>query len=168
MDVCVAAKEAGADSVYMICFESFTTMPAWLSERQHTLAEDISFMNQFMPKEYLNGSGKVTGVKINHVNLAPPDETGFRAPIEIPGAELKVDVDMIIEALGQKAPDDLKAILSGVDLLKNNLVAVNNGSLATSKKGVYAGGDIINGGRMVVTAVGDGTRAAEEINQLLK
>ncbi|MBN1788251.1 MAG: FAD-dependent oxidoreductase [Sedimentisphaerales bacterium] len=168
MDVCVAAKEAGAESVYMICFESFTTMPAWLSERQHTLTEDISFMNQFMPKEYLNGSGKVTGVKINHVNLAPPDETGFRAPIEIPGAELKVDVDMIIEALGQKAPDDLKAVLPGVDLLKNNLVAVKNGSLATSKKGVYAGGDIINGGKMVVTAVADGTKAAEEINQLLK
>jgi NADPH-dependent glutamate synthase beta subunit-like oxidoreductase len=167
MDVCVAAKEAGASSVYMICFESFVTMPAWLNERQRTLTEDISFMNLFMPKEYLNGSGKVRAVKINHVNLAKPDERGFRAPIEIPGAQLTVDVDVIIEALGQKAPKDLKTILPGVELTANNLVAVKDGSLATSRKGVFAGGDIINGGKMVVTAVGDGTRAAEQINQFL-
>jgi NADPH-dependent glutamate synthase beta subunit-like oxidoreductase len=168
MDVCVAAKEVGANSVYMICFESFVTMPAWLNERQRTLTEDISFMNLFMPKEYLNGDGKVRGVKINHVNLAEPDEKGFRAPIEIPGAELIIDVDVIIEALGQKAPKNLKALLPGVELTANNLVAVKNNNLATSRKGVFAGGDIINGGKMVVTAVGDGTRAAEQINQLLK
>jgi NADPH-dependent glutamate synthase beta subunit-like oxidoreductase len=168
MDVCVAAKQAGASSVYMICFESFTTMPAWLSERQHTLVEDVSFLNQFMPKEYLNGSGKVKGVRINHVDLAEPDEKGFRAPIEIPGAELKVEVDVIIEALGQKAVKDLKAILNGVELAANGLVKVDSASLATSRKGVFAGGDVINGGKMVVTAVADGTKAAEQINQFLK
>jgi NADPH-dependent glutamate synthase beta subunit-like oxidoreductase/2,4-dienoyl-CoA reductase-like NADH-dependent reductase (Old Yellow Enzyme family) len=168
MDVCVAAKQAGADSVYMICFESFTTMPAWLSEREHTLTEDISFLNQFMPKEYLNSNGKVKGVRINHVNLAQADEKGFRAPIEIPRAEFTVDADVIVEALGQKAVKDLKAMLPGVELTANNLVAVRNGSLATSRKGVFAGGDIINGGKMVVTAVADGTKAAEQINQFLK
>ena len=168
MDVCVAAKQAGASSVYMICFESFVTMPAWLSERQHTLTEDVSFMNQFMPKEYVNGNGKVRGIKINHVNLAEPDEKGFRAPIEIPGAEIMIDVDVIIESLGQKSVKDLKTILPGVELTANNLVAVKNGSFATSRKGVYAGGDIINGGKMVVTAVSDGTKAAEQINQFLK
>jgi glutamate synthase (NADPH/NADH) small chain len=168
MDVCVAAKEAGANSVYMICFESFVTMPAWLSERQHTLTEDISFMNLFMPKEYLNGDGKVRAVKINHVNLAEPDEKGFRAPIEIPGAVLTIDVDVIIEALGQKAPKDLKTLLPGVELTANNLVAVKNDSLATSRKGVFAGGDIINGGKMVVTAVADGMKAAEQMNKFLE
>jgi len=168
MDVCVAAKQAGADSVYMICFESFMTMPAWLSERQHILTEDISFMNQFMPKEYLNGNRRVRAVRINHVNLSEPDEKGFRAPIEIAGAEFTIDVDVIIEALGQKAPNNLKVLLPGIELTANNLIAVKNGSLATSRKGVFAGGDIINGGKMVVTAVSDGTKAAEQINQFLK
>ncbi|GAG04555.1 unnamed protein product, partial [marine sediment metagenome] len=107
-------------------------------------------------------------VRINHVNLAQPDETGFRAPIEIPGAELTIDVDVIIEALGQKAPKNLKDILPGVELTANNLVAVQNGTLATSREGVFAGGDVINGGLMVVTAVADGTRAAEQINQFLE
>jgi formate dehydrogenase major subunit len=168
MDVCVAAKEAGANSVYMICFESFVTMPAWLNERQRALTEDVSFMNLFMPKEYLNSSGKVRAVKINHVNLAEPDEKGFRAPIEIAGAEITIDVDVIIEALGQKEPKDLKVLLLGVELTANNLVAVKNGSLATSRKGVFAGGDIINGGKMVVTAVADGMKAAEQMNKFLE
>jgi NADPH-dependent glutamate synthase beta subunit-like oxidoreductase/2,4-dienoyl-CoA reductase-like NADH-dependent reductase (Old Yellow Enzyme family) len=167
MDVCVAAKQAGAASVYMICFESFMTMPAWLNERQQTLTEDISFMNLFMPKEYLNGDGRVRAVKINHVNLAPPDEKGFRAPVEIPQAELTIDVDVIIEALGQKAPNNLKALLPGVAISANNLIVIRDDSLATSRKGVFAGGDIINGGKMVVTAVGDGTRAAKEIDEFL-
>ncbi len=168
MDVCDAARQAGAKAVYMICFESFLTMPAWLHERQHTLTEDICFMNLFMPKQYLTENGKVKAVRLNHVNLAEPDETGFRAPIEIAGAELTVDVDVIIEALGQKAPDNLADILPGVELTASSLVAVKDGSLATSRKGVFAGGDVINGGLMVVTAVADGAAAAEQINQFLK
>jgi len=75
---------------------------------------------------------------------------------------------VIIEAMGQKAPDNLKDILPGVELNKKNLVAVKRGSLATSRAGVFAGGDIINGGLMVVTAVADGMKAADEINKFLK
>jgi len=168
MDVANAAKEQGAASVYMICFESFITMPAWMHERQHTLTEDVSFMNQFMPKGYVVNDGRVKAVKATHVNLAEPDENGFRAPIEIAGSNLEVEVDVIIEALGQKAPDNLKDILPGVELNKKNLVAVKRGSLATSRAGVFAGGDIINGGLMVVTAVADGMKAADEINKFLK
>jgi NADPH-dependent glutamate synthase beta subunit-like oxidoreductase/2,4-dienoyl-CoA reductase-like NADH-dependent reductase (Old Yellow Enzyme family) len=168
MDVCSAAKKCGAEAVYMICFESFLTMPAWLHERQQTLTEDISFMNLFMPKGYITSNGRVSAVKVNHVNLAEPDEKGFRAPVEIPGAELTVEVDVVIEALGQKAPDNLAEILSGVKINKRNLVEVDGNTLVTSKKGVFAGGDIINGGLMVVTAVADGTRAAEQINKYLR
>lgn len=152
----------------MICFESFLTMPAWLHERQYALTEGASFMNLFMPKEYLAEKGKVRAVRINHVNLSEPDENGFRKPIEIAGAVMTVDVDVIIEALGQKTPDNLKAILPGVELTSKNLVSVKEGTLATSRKGVFAGGDVINGGLMVVTAVADGMRAAEEINRFLK
>jgi formate dehydrogenase major subunit len=168
MDVCHAAAKCGAESVYMICFESFITMPSWIHERQLALTDDISFLNLFMPKEYVAENGKVKAVKINHVNLAEPDETVFRAPIEIPGASLTVEADVIIEALGQKAPDNLKDILPGVNINKRGLVEVDSNTLATNRKGVFAGGDIINGGLMVVTAVADGVKAAEQINNLLK
>lgn len=168
MDVATAAVKAGAENVYMICFESFSTMPAWLHERQHALTEDISFMNLFMPKEYITDGGKVKAVRVNYVNLAEPDETGFRAPIEVPGASLLIEADAVIESLGQKAPDNLKDILPGVELTGKNLIAVDSDTLATSRDGVYAGGDIINGGFMVVTAVADGVKAAEQIDNLLK
>ncbi len=181
MDVANAVKKAGADSVYMICFESFMTMPAWLNERHYALTEDISFMNLFMPKKYVARNGRVKAVKMTHVNLAEPDENGFCAPIEIPSSDLEVEVDVIIEALGQKAPDNLKDILPGVELTNNNLVAVNpvrsksltsnrvkQDSLATSRNGVFAGGDIINGGLTVVGAVADGAEAAKEIDEFLK
>jgi NADPH-dependent glutamate synthase beta subunit-like oxidoreductase len=167
IDVANTAKKKGAASVYMICFESFTTMPAWLKERQFALTEDISFMNLFMPKKYVAQDGRVKSVKMTHVNLAEPDENGFCAPIEIDGADLEVEVDVIIEALGQKAPDNLKEILPGVELTGRGLVAVKPDSLATSRKGVFAGGDIINGGLTVVRAVADGVKAAKEIDKFL-
>jgi len=144
------------------------TMPAWLSERQHALMKDIWFMNLFMPKEYITRNGQVKAVKMNHVRLAEPDENGFCAPIEIPGSKLEVEVDVIIEALGQKTPDNLKKILPGVKLTKRNLIAVKPDSLATSLDGVFAGGDIINGGLTVVQAVADGMKAAKEIDEFLK
>ena len=168
MDVASMARKKGAGTVYMICFESFTAMPAWLHERWHALTEDICFMNLFMPKEYVTQAGRVKAVKMTHVNLAEPDENGFCAPIEVPGTGLEIEVDVIIEALGQKASDNLKDILPGVELTSNNLVAVKPDSLATSRKGVFAGGDIINGGLTVVRAVADGMKAAKEIDKFLK
>lgn len=168
MDVADAVKKKGAGDVYMICFESFMTMPAWLSERQHTLMKDIWFMNLFVPKKYLAQNEQVKAVKMNHVHLAEPDENGFCAPIEIPGSKLEVEVDVIIEALGQKTPDNLNKILPGVKLTDRNLIAVNSNSLATSREGVFSGGDIINGGLTVVQAVADGMKAAKEIDEFLK
>ena len=168
MDVAGAAKKQDADIVYMICFESFKTMPAWYNERQQALMKDVWFMNLFMPKEYTTKKGQLKGVKMTHVHLAEPDENGFRAPIEIPGSNLEIEVDVIIEALGQKTPDNLRDILPGVELNNRNLIAVKEDTLATSRVGVFAGGDVINGGMTVVRAVADGMKAADEINEYLK
>jgi glutamate synthase (NADPH/NADH) small chain len=128
----------------------------------------VWFMNLFMPKEYTTKKGQLKGVKMTHVHLAEPDENGFRAPIEIPGSNLEIEVDVIIEALGQKTPDNLRDILPGVELNNRNLIAVKEDTLATSRVGVFAGGDVINGGMTVVRAVADGMKAADEINEYLK
>jgi len=168
MDVAGVAKKRGAAIVYVICFESFLTMPAWLNERRNALAKDIHFMNLFMPKGYVVENGNVRAVKLKHVRLAEPDDTGFRAPVEIDNTEFELKADIIVEALGQKAPAHLRDILPAVELTGRNLVAVKTGSHATSRKGVFAGGDIINGGLTVVAAVADGMAAAEEIDEFLK
>ena len=167
MDAAVTAKRNGARHVYMICFESFKTMPAWLSQRQQALLEDIIFMNQFMPRGYAADNGVIKAVKVTQVHLTKPDEDGFCAPIEISGRDLEVEVDMVIEALGQKAPDNLREMIPGVQLTDNNLIAIVPGNHATSRKGVYAGGDIVNGGQTAVQAVADGLAAADEIDHYL-
>jgi NADPH-dependent glutamate synthase beta subunit-like oxidoreductase/2,4-dienoyl-CoA reductase-like NADH-dependent reductase (Old Yellow Enzyme family) len=168
MDTAITVKKNGARDVYMICFESFKTMPAWLSERQQALIEDIHFMNMFMPKGYIENNNKITSVKVTQVQLDDPDENGFCAPIEIPGSDLEIKVDMVIEALGQKTPGNLKEILPGVKLTDNNLILVGPDNKATSRQGIFAGGDIVNGGLTAVRAVADGLAAADEIDDFLK
>ena len=84
------------------------------------------------------------------------------------GRDLDVKVDMVIEALGQKAPDNLSDMLPGIKLTENNLVALEKDSQRTSRPGVYAGGDLVNGGLTAVQAVADGIRAADEIDKYLK
>jgi glutamate synthase (NADPH/NADH) small chain len=167
MDTAITAKKNGARNVYMICFESFKTMPAWLSERQNALIEDVHFFTRFMPKEYISDNGNIKAVRMVHVHLADPDEKGFCKPIELPESDIEVKVDMVIEALGQKGPDNLSALLPGVSLTRNNLVAIGEDNHATSRAGVYAGGDLVNGGLTAVQAVADGIQAAAEIDKFL-
>ncbi|MGQ9559825.1 MAG: oxidoreductase [Candidatus Oleimicrobiaceae bacterium] len=168
MDAAITAKQSGARNVYVICFESYSTMPAWLSEKQSALLADIHFLNLFMPKGYAAEDGRVKAVRLAHVELAEPDARGFCAPIEIPGTEFEIKTDMVIEALGQKAPDDLPRLLPGVALSPQNLVLIGPGHHATSRRGVFAGGDIVNGGATAVQAVADGLAAAEEIDAYLR
>jgi glutamate synthase (NADPH/NADH) small chain len=168
MDAAITAKKNGARNVYVMCFESYRTMPAWLSEKQAALLEDIHFLNLFMPKGYTAEDGRVKAVRLVHVELAEPDARGFCAPRELPGTEFEIKVDMVIEALGQKAPDDLSQMLPGVKLSPQNLVLVGPGHHATSRRGVFAGGDIVNGGATAVQAVADGLAAAEEIDAFLR
>ncbi|MBC7186925.1 MAG: FAD-dependent oxidoreductase, partial [Calditrichaeota bacterium] len=168
MDAAITAKKNGARNVYVMCFESFRTMPAWLSEKQSALLEDIHFLNLFMPKGYTAEDGRVRAVRLAHVELADPDPRGFCAPRELPGTEFEIQVDLVIEALGQKAPDNLAQLLPGVKLSPQNLVVIGPGHHATSRRGVFAGGDIVNGGTTAVQAVADGLAAAEEIDAYLR
>ncbi|MDZ7338363.1 MAG: FAD-dependent oxidoreductase [candidate division KSB1 bacterium] len=168
MDAAITAKQNGARNVYVMCFESFATMPAWLSEKQLALLQDVHFMNLFMPKGYVADNGRVKAVRLAPVELEDPDARGFCAPRELPGAEFEIPVDMVIEALGQKVPDNLPELLPGVKLGPNNLVLVGPGHHGTSRRGVFAGGDIVNGGTTAVQAIADGLAAAEEIDAYLR
>ena len=124
-------------------------------------------MNQFMPKGYVADNGKIKAVKVIQVRLADPDEHGFCAPVEIPGKILEIEVDLVVEALGQKPPDNLNEIVPGVELTEDQLIVVGPNDHRTNRQGVFAGGDIVNGGITVVQAVADGLAAAEEIDSFL-
>ena len=99
--------------------------------------------------------------------IGPPDESGRRRPIPIEGSEFKLDVDVVIEAIGQKVDEEF--IRENPDIkTPKGLIIIDEKTGMTSKSGVFAGGDIVNGGDTVVQAIAEGKRAAEGINNYLK
>ena len=95
------------------------------------------------------------------------DESGRRRPRRMEASAYDIEMDVVIEAVGQKAGDNLDVILPGVEI-ENGLVKTQPGSCATSRPNVFAGGDIVHGAATVVSAVAEGVKAAKEINAFLK
>jgi len=98
--------------------------------------------------------------------LGEPGPDGRRKPVEIPGSEHVLPADWVVEAIGQEADEELRRALPGVRF-ERGLIWTQAGTLATSRPGVFAAGDIVNGGTTVVQAVAEGTRAARELDAWL-
>ena len=167
MDVAVTAKQLGARDVYVIYRRSFKEMPAWTAERQRAIKEGIHFLILTQPLEYISDNGKLTSIKVCPTRLGEPDSSGRRRPESVESSAYELDMDIVVEAIGQSPPDKISKILPGVDLA-NGLIKTKDGTLATSREKVFAGGDLVRGASTVVAAVADGMKAAEEINEYLK
>ena len=166
MDVAITAKRLGAKDVYIIYRRSFEEMPAWKAERDQALSKGIHFLilTQLLDVNYKDG--KLTGIKVCPTKLGEPDETGRRRPQLIESSAYELDMDIVVEAIGQMPPDEISKILPGVEL-ENGLIQTKEDSLATSRPGVFAGGDLVRGPSTVVAAVADGMAAAKQINEFL-
>jgi NADPH-dependent glutamate synthase beta subunit-like oxidoreductase/2,4-dienoyl-CoA reductase-like NADH-dependent reductase (Old Yellow Enzyme family) len=167
MDAAVTAKELGARDAFIIYRRSFNEMPAWPSERDHLLKAGGHVLILTQPLGYeTDENGKLVGLQIARTELGEPDDSGRRRPIVIPGSESVMPVDLVIEAMGQGIPAKLQDALGSVTLTKHGLIATGAGSQATTTPGVYAGGDLVNGGTTAVQGIADGMRAADEIDVL--
>jgi NADPH-dependent glutamate synthase beta subunit-like oxidoreductase/2,4-dienoyl-CoA reductase-like NADH-dependent reductase (Old Yellow Enzyme family) len=167
MDVAVTAKRLGAKDVYIIYRRSFKEMPAWSSERDRAMNEGVHFLILTQPLEFNSVDGKLKSIKVCPTRLGEPDQSGRRRPEPIESSAYKLDMDIVVEAIGQSSPEEISEILPGVELT-NGLVRTKEDSLATSRPGVFAGGDLVRGASTVVAAVADGMKAAKEINEFLK
>ena len=167
MDVAVTAKQFGAKDVYVIYRRSFKEMPAWSSERQRAINEGVHFLILTQPLEFISVNGKLTSIKVCPTRLGEPDDSGRRRPEPIVSSAYELDMDVVVEAIGQGPPEQISEILPGVEL-KNGLIETKEDTLATSRAGVFAGGDLVRGASTVVAAVADGMKAAEEIDEFLK
>ncbi|NLS91749.1 MAG: FAD-dependent oxidoreductase [Planctomycetaceae bacterium] len=168
MDAAVTAKELGARDVFIIYRRSFNEMPAWPSEREHLLEAGGHILILTQPTGYeTDGDGKLVGLRIARTELGDPDDSGRRRPIVIPGSESVMAVDLVIEAMGQGIPEKLQHALGSVTLTKHGLIATGAGSQATTTPGVFAGGDLINGGTTAVQGIAEGMRAADEMDAFL-
>jgi 2,4-dienoyl-CoA reductase (NADPH2) len=166
MDVATTAKQLGARDVYVIYRRSFKEMPAWSAERDQAIKEGVHFLILTQPIGFNSTNGKLTGVKVCPTRLGEPDKSGRRRPEPIESSAYMLDMDIVVEAIGQEPLDNIGEILPGVDLM-DGLIRTNKGTLATSRPGVYAGGDLVRGASTVVAAVADGMAAANEIDEFL-
>jgi len=167
MDVAVTAKQLGAKDAYVIYRRSFKEMPAWAAERDRAVREGVHFLILTAPVGFNCTGGKLTGIRVCPVRLGEPDETGRRRPEPVESSAYDLEMDVVVEAIGQGAPKDISDILPGVEF-KDGLIRTRRGTLETSRSGVFAGGDLVRGPSTVVAAVADGMRAAKEINSFLK
>lgn len=163
MDSALALKELGVRDVFVIYRRSFKELPAWKGEVNKAFEEGVNFLFLQQPVSYLKGkSGNLEGIKLARTELKEPDASGRRKPVVIPGSEYVFPVSMCIEALGQNISSELISGLSGLNI-KGNVITLKENTHLTSRKNVYAGGDIVNGGSTVVQAVREGVDAAREI-----
>ena len=147
---------------------SFKEMPAWPEERDAFLAAGGHIVILTQPLGYVtDADGKLTGVRVARTELGAPDGSGRRTPALIPDTETVLPVALAVEAMGQGLSTTLRQALAGVEFTRAGLVKVKPGTNATSRPGVYAGGDMVNGGTTAVRAVVEGMRAAREIHAAL-
>jgi len=178
MDAAVTAKRLGAKDVYVIYRRSFKEMPAWASERDRAMNEGVHFLILTQQIGYNSKNGRLTGIRVCPTRLGRPDASGRRRPEPVKSSAYNLDMDIVVEAIGQRSPERIAEVLPGVEF-EDGLIQTRQGSLATFRRGkprptqtsrerVFAGGDLVRGASTVVAAVADGMRAAREINEFLK
>lgn len=167
MDVAVTAKQLGAQDVYIIYRRSFKEMPAWDSDRNRAMDAGVHFLILTQPLKYNDRKGKLTSITVCPTRLGEPDASGRRRPQNVETSSYELDMDIAVEAIGQQSPEQIESILPQVELEKG-LIKTEQGKSATSRPGVFAGGDLVRGASTVVAAVADGMKAAGEINEYLK
>ena len=170
IDCVESAVRLGAADVYLVYRRSYSQMPAEEEEKISALNQGVHFLLLNQPKFYMNtaNSGNLNGLLMVRTRLGEPDASGRRRPVEIRGSEWILDVDVVIEAIGTKPADESPGWYPSVRVTANNLVLVNEETCETSRKGIFAGGDIIRGPGFVVQAVQDGKQSAGAIKQYLQ
>jgi len=166
MDAVVTAKELGAKDVYLIYRRSFEEMPAWTAERQRAMDVGVHFMILAQQLDYLQTDGRLTGIRLCPVVLGELDASGRRRPIPLTDAGYNLDMDVVVEAIGQAPMDRLEQALGGVRT-QDGLIVLRPGTHETTRDNVFAGGDLVHGAATVVAAVADGMAAGREIAERL-
>jgi len=168
MDAARTAKRLGAKEVTIIYRRSEAEMPARLEEYHHALEEEIKFFWLTQPVEYIGDiNNNVRKMRCVRMELGSPDESGRRRPIPVEGSEFEIEIDLVIEAIGQKANAVLKTGFPGLKLNRWGYIDADPETGQTNLEGVFAGGDIVTGAATVIEAMGAGKKAAKAIGEYL-
>jgi len=168
MDGARSAKRLGAENVYIVYRRSEAEMPARIEEVHHAREEGIIFKLLTNPTKIIGSDeGWVKGMECVEMELGEPDSSGRRRPVPKKGSEHVIDLDTVVIAIGQSPNPLIKATTPGLETEKWGGIITEEETGATSKKGVYAGGDAVTGAATVILAMGAGKKAAKAIDEYL-
>ena len=177
MDAARTALRLGGQ-VSIVYRRSLEELPARREEVEHAMEEGIEFKLLNNPIEILGyqnpddkrdpKNGFVTGMKCIRMELGEPDEKGRRRPVPVEGSEFTLDVDTVVIAIGTSPNPLIKSTTKGLEVNRKGGIVVEEATGATSREGVYAGGDAVTGAATVISAMGAGKAAAAAIDEYLK
>lgn len=168
MDSARTALRLGADKVYLVYRRSEKEMPARDEEIEHAKQEGIDFMLLTNPIEIIGDEGWVSRVRCIRMELGEKDASGRQRPLAIEGSEFELEADTVVIAIGQGPNPLLTSKDKDIKLNKKGNIIADPDTLKTSKKGVFAGGDIVTGAATVILAMGAGKVAARSMDEYMR
>ena len=167
MDAARTALRLGAET-HIVYRRSESELPARVEEVHHAKEEGIIFDLLTNPVEILvNENDWVTGIKCIRMELGEPDASGRRRPVEVPGSEFVIECDTVVMSLGTSPNPLISSTTKGLEINRRQCIVATEDTGATSKEGVYAGGDAVTGAATVILAMGAGKTAAKGIHEYL-
>jgi glutamate synthase (NADPH/NADH) small chain len=168
LDAIRSSLRLGAGKAFILYRRSEAEMPARIEEIKHAKEEGIEFQVLAAPLEFLDdGKGWLKGARCQKMELGEPDASGRRRPVPIPGSEYEIPLSVAIMAIGTTANPIIRTTTPGLATTKRGYIEADETTQKTSRKGVFAGGDIVTGGATVILAMGAGRRAAKAIDEYL-
>ncbi|MBW1691961.1 MAG: NADPH-dependent glutamate synthase [Deltaproteobacteria bacterium] len=168
MDSARTALRLGADKVRIIYRRSRQEMPARIEEIHHAEEEGVEFLLLAAPLNFIgDDGGRLAGVRCQRMELGEPDESGRRRPVPIKNSEFEVACDTAVVAIGAGANPLLTKATPEIELTRRGYIVAEPETGKTTKKGVWAGGDIVTGQATVILAMGAGRQVANSIHSFL-
>ena len=168
MDSARTAMRLGADRVRVVYRRSREEMPARAAEIHHAEEEGIEFHLLTAPVRFIGDeNGRLVQMEGLKMELGEPDDSGRRRPVPIEGSEFMLDCDLAVVAIGANANPLLTQSDKEISLNKWGYIVADPETGKTTKKGVWAGGDIVTGSATVILAMGAGRKAADSIHEYL-
>jgi len=168
LDAIRSALRLGAGKAFILYRRSEAEMPARIEEVKHAKQEGIEFQVLTAPLEFLDdGKGWLKSARCQKMELGEPDASGRRRPVPIAGSEYEIPLAVAVIAIGTTANPIVQSTTPGLATTKKGYIQADDATQKTSRKGVFAGGDIVTGGATVILAMGAGRRAAKGIDEYL-